>query len=136
MNALGGDPGNVVFTSLILRAALLDLGAAVSDHDVDLAVRRIEDEVIAQGRLSEFSAAAARCLVHGLWTFTGHALGRALETPAPTSSGNAAWDDPHSAGRASVGECLKEVSLGFPANCEILEVSKDTDCGVLPSISS
>ncbi|GAA3809715.1 hypothetical protein ACFS5L_44425 [Streptomyces phyllanthi] len=112
--------------SLILRAALCDLCEATSDSDVDLAIQRIEDEAVTQGLLSESSAAAARCLVHGLYTLTGYALVRSLETLAAIASGGPA--PARAATRTTVKRCLEEVSLGFPAYCEILESSRDIDC--------
>ncbi|MFJ2809008.1 hypothetical protein [Kitasatospora sp. NPDC087271] len=112
--------------SLILRSALIDLREAVSDDDVDLAVQRIEDESVSPGTLSESSAAAARCLVHGIYSFNGHTLARALETLAIIAS------EGHKQLQSQAGEitkeCLKGILLGFPAYCEILEMSKNIDC--------
>ncbi|MPY56796.1 hypothetical protein [Streptomyces spongiae] len=120
LKSLGGED------SLILRAALCDLCEAASDGDVDLAIQRIEDEAVTQGLLSESSAAAARCLVHGLYTLTGYALARSLETLAAIASGSPA--PAQTAARTISERCLKEASLGFPAYCEILETSRDIDC--------
>ncbi|MFJ9585523.1 hypothetical protein [Streptomyces acidicola] len=112
--------------SLILRAALLDLCESVSDGDVDLAVQRIEDETVTQGLLSESSAAAARCLVHGIYSFSDYALAGTLDTLAIIASGGNAMVQAQAGEIAK--ECLKEIYLGFPAYCEILEVSNDVDC--------
>ncbi|MFD5920938.1 hypothetical protein ACFVYP_29575 [Kitasatospora sp. NPDC058201] len=114
--------------SLVLRAALLDLNEATSDRDVDLSIDRIEDEAITQGRLAESSPAATRCLVHGVSSLTGYALERTLETLTMISSGIETPATSDAAGGASARECMKEISLGFPAYCEILKLSEDIDC--------
>ncbi|MFF5280643.1 hypothetical protein [Streptomyces sp. 62] len=113
--------------SLVLRAALLELCEAVSETDVDLAVQRIEDETAAQGDLSESSAAAARCLVHGTYSLNGYALARSLETLSVI--GSVALTMLLSGAGAIAEKCLREIRIGFPAYCEILETSKSLDCG-------
>ncbi|MFF7253694.1 hypothetical protein [Streptomyces microflavus] len=112
--------------SLVVRAALLDLSDATSDTDVDMAVQRIEDEVVAPGLLSDSSAAAARCLVHGIYTLTDYRLTRALETLAVIASEGSMQTQ--SGGSPVAEECLREVCLGFTSYCEILEISKNIDC--------
>nr|WSX49679.1 hypothetical protein OG409_12415 [Streptomyces sp. NBC_00974] len=112
--------------SLILRAALLGLREAVSEDDVDLAVQRVEDETVTQGALSESSAAAARCLVHGIYGFVGYSLTRVLETLGIIASEGQRLLQAQAGETAK--ECLKSISLGFPAYCEILETSKNIDC--------
>ncbi|MFB8167418.1 hypothetical protein ACFC60_05620 [Kitasatospora purpeofusca] len=112
--------------SLILRAALIDLCEAVSDGDVDLAIQRIEDESVSPGTLSESSAAAARCLVHGIYSFNGHSLTRALETLAIIASEG--HKQLQAQTREIAKECLRGILLGFPAYCEVLDISKNIDC--------
>ncbi|MCD2466420.1 hypothetical protein MBT42_23045 [Streptomyces sp. MBT42] len=112
--------------SLILRAALIDLCEAASDDDVDLAVQRIEDESVSPGVLAEASAASARCLVHGVYSFSGLALARVLETLAIIASEG--HRQLQSQAREIAKGCLDGILLGFPAYCEILEMSKDVDC--------
>lgn len=111
---------------MVLYSALIELCEAVSEDDVDLAVQRIESETVAPGALSDSSAAAARCLVYGIYGFTGNVLVRVLETLAVIASVGNVLAQSRAGGVAE--ECLKDISLGFPAYCEILEISQSIDC--------
>lgn len=112
--------------SLVLRSALIELCEAISEDDVDLAVQRIEGETVAPGMISDSSAAAVRCLVYGIYGFTGNILVRVLETLAVIASAGSALAQSQAGGAAE--RCLKEIFLGFPAFCEILEISQNIDC--------
>jgi hypothetical protein len=110
-----------------LEDALRDLANADSREVALGAVRRVERVIFAQGLLSQVSSALASSLVHCLWRCSGYSEDLILGLLSDVSAAVASEDDPSVYGPVSKAECMREISLAYPAYVEILEVSATLD---------
>lgn len=111
----------------ILGDALWDLSRAGSREVAVGAARRVEQVAFAQGLLCEASTALASSLVHCLWRCSDYSEDLILGLLSDISAAVVSEEDPGVYGPASEAECMKEISLGYPAYVEILETSATLD---------
>jgi hypothetical protein len=110
-----------------LEGALRELANADSREVALAAAGRIERVVFAQGLLTQASTALASGLVHCLWRCSGFSEDLVLGLLSDISAAVASEEDPNIYGPTSEAECMKEISLGYPAYVEILEMGATLD---------
>jgi hypothetical protein len=117
-----GSLQGVVGDAGVLEGAIRELAYADSRERALDAAHRIERVTFAQGLLSQASS-----LVNCLWRCSDYSEDLVLGLLSDLSGAVASEEEPSVYGPVSQAECMREISLGYPAYVEILETGSALD---------